>query len=191
SATSCRGDHVDLVVDQISCKGRQPIVPIFCKTVFNRHVTAIDIARFTQATAERRRQVGPIIWPQAVQETDHRHRQLLRARRERPRRRRAGHERDELAAATHSITSSARKRGHSLSGFYLPSFQISAASFQSLPIFSHTTRYLPVTSFGIGPLVLRLKVPISRAADGPSGLTSRVVSFGSLTCSAMLFHSAS
>src|SRR5262245_42321175 len=113
SATSCRGDHVDLVVDQISCKGRQPIVPIFCKTVFNRHVTAIDIARFTQATAERRRQVGPIIWPQAVQEPDHRHRQLLRARRERPRRRRAGHERDELAAATHSITSSARKRGHS------------------------------------------------------------------------------
>jgi hypothetical protein len=27
---------------------------------------------------------------------------------------------------------------------YLPSFQISAASFQSLPIFSHTTTYLPV-----------------------------------------------
>src|SRR5262245_61274875 len=77
------------------------------------------------------------------------------------------------------------------SGSYLPSFQISAASFQSPPIFSHTTRYLPVTSFGIGPLVLRLKVPISRAAEGPSGLTSRVVSFGSLNCSAMLFHSAS
>src|SRR6266480_4830059 len=68
--------------------------------------------------------------------------------------------------------------------------QISAASFQSFPIFSHTTTYLPVTSFGVGPLVLRLKVPISRAAEGPSGLTSRVVSFGSLTCSAMLFHIA-
>jgi hypothetical protein len=48
---------------------------------------------------------------------------------------------------------------------------MSAASFQSLPIFSHTTRYLPVTSCGVGPLVLRLKVPISRAADGPNGLT--------------------
>src|SRR6516225_7050664 len=56
---------------------------------------------------------------------------------------------------------------------------------------NESTRYLPVTSFGIGPLVLRLKVPISRAAEGPSVLTSRVVSFGSLTCSAMLFHSAS
>src|SRR5712691_9256064 len=50
---------------------------------------------------------------------------------------------------------------------YLPSFQISAASFQSLPTFSHTTRYLPVTSCGVGPLVLRLKVPISRTAEGP------------------------
>src|SRR6266480_3163855 len=73
---------------------------------------------------------------------------------------------------------------------YLPSFQISAASFQSPPTFSQTTTYLPVTSCGVGPLVFRLKVPISRAAEGPSGLTSRVVTFGSLTCSAMLFHIA-
>src|SRR5947199_7682706 len=73
---------------------------------------------------------------------------------------------------------------------YLPSFQISAASFQSVPTFSHTTTYLPVTSCGVGPLVFKLKVPISRAADGPNGLTSRVVTFGSLTCSAMSFHIA-
>src|SRR5262249_61138489 len=73
---------------------------------------------------------------------------------------------------------------------YLPSFQISAASFQSFPIFSHNTTNLPVTSFGLAPFVMKLKVPISRAAEGPSGLTSRVVSFGSPTCSAMLFHIA-
>ena len=42
-------------------------------------------------------------------------------------------------------------------------FQISAASFQSPPTFSHTTTYLPATSCGIEPLVFRLKVPISRA----------------------------
>src|SRR3954471_25092150 len=71
---------------------------------------------------------------------------------------------------------------------YLPSFQISVASFQSFPIFSQTTTYLPVTSLGSGPLVFRLYIPISRAAEGPSGLTSSVVSFGSLTCSAVLFH---
>src|SRR6516164_11097546 len=60
---------------------------------------------------------------------------------------------------------------------YLPSFQISVPSFQSPPIFSQTTTYFPVTSCGFGPLVLKLKVPISRAAEGPSDLTSRVMSF--------------
>src|SRR5215204_807856 len=74
---------------------------------------------------------------------------------------------------------------------YLPSFQISVASFQSFPTFSHTTTYLPLTSCGVAPLLLRVKVPISRAADGPSDLTSIVVTFGSLTCSAMFFHIAS
>ena len=43
----------------------------------------------------------------AVEKPDHRHRRLLRARRERPRRRRAAEQRDELAPL-HSITSSAR-----------------------------------------------------------------------------------
>jgi hypothetical protein len=38
--------------------------------------------------------------------------------------------------------------------FYLRSFQISAASFQSLPIFSYTTTHLPVTFCGVGALVL-------------------------------------
>ena len=45
---------------------------------------------------------------------------------------------------------------------------MSAASFQSLPTFSHTTTYLPVTSFGVGALVFKLKVLISRAAEGPN-----------------------
>jgi hypothetical protein len=47
-------------------------------------------------------------------------------------------------------------------GAYLPSFQISVASFQSFPTFSQTTTYFPVTSFGVGALVFKLKVPISR-----------------------------
>jgi hypothetical protein len=49
--------------------------------------------------------------------------------------------------------------------FYLPSFQISAASFQSLPIFSHTTTHLPVTSCGVEALVLRLRFRFSRAVE--------------------------
>src|SRR5215211_4678365 len=74
---------------------------------------------------------------------------------------------------------------------YLPSFQMSVASFQSFPTFSQITTYLPLSSCGDEPFVLSVKVPISRAADGPNDFTSRVLTFGSLTCSAMLFHMAS
>src|SRR6478609_3153403 len=70
------------------------------------------------------------------------------------------------------------------------SFQISDESFQSFPTFSQTTTYFPVTSCGEGALVLKLKVPISRAALGPSDLTSKVVSFGSPTLSAMRLNIA-
>src|SRR5215204_2413903 len=47
-------------------------------------------------------------------------------------------------------------RARPLTGAYLPSFQMSVASFQSLPTFSQTTTYLPVPSCGGGPIVLRL-----------------------------------
>src|SRR5262249_320251 len=75
--------------------------------------------------------------------------------------------------------------GHPL---YLPSFQMSAASFQSPRNLSHTTRYFPETSLGDDSLVIKLNVRISGTAEGLNRLTSRVVTFGSLTCSAMLFH---
>src|SRR5215211_1866527 len=74
---------------------------------------------------------------------------------------------------------------------YLPSFQMSVASFQSFPTFSQITTNLPLISWGVAPLVLRVNVPISRAAEAPNDFTSRVVTFGSLTCSAILFHMAS
>src|SRR5262245_40423958 len=81
------------------------------------------------------------------------------------------------------------RSGHPLT-FYLPSFQISAASFHSPWTLCHTTRYFPETSFGDVPLVVKLKVPISRAGEGLNRLTSRVVTFGLVTCSAMPFHIA-
>src|SRR5262249_5926153 len=74
--------------------------------------------------------------------------------------------------------------------YYLPSFQISAASFHSPRTFSHTTRYFPEISFGVASLVIKLNVPVSRAAWGLNRLTSRVVTFGLLTCSARPFHIA-
>src|SRR6516164_4727595 len=75
--------------------------------VFDRYILALDIASFGQAPTEggSHRRVRP--GRRTVEKPDHRHPRLLRARRERPRRRRAAEERDELAAF-HSITSSAR-----------------------------------------------------------------------------------
>src|SRR2546423_10886885 len=75
--------------------------------VFDRHVPALDIAKFLQALTECI-QHGPVsIERCAVEKANHRHRLLLCARRKRPCRCRAAAQRDELAPS-HSITSSAR-----------------------------------------------------------------------------------
>ena len=88
------------------------------EAVFDRHVLALDIAGFFQAQTERGQKVWVIAGRPAGEKPDHRHRRLLRARRERPHRRRAAEQRDEVAAV-HSITSSAM--ASSLSGIWRPS----------------------------------------------------------------------
>jgi hypothetical protein len=62
-ATSRRGDHGHLATDQIGRKSRQSVVLIFRETVFDCYVAAIDIASFTQTTAERRLEIRPITLP--------------------------------------------------------------------------------------------------------------------------------
>src|SRR5262249_42086696 len=84
--------------------------------ILDGDVAAVDEAGFTQASTERDHAVRIFRSRYAVEDSDHRHRRLLRARRERPRRR-AAEERDELAPP-HSITSSARKRNDS--GIFRP-----------------------------------------------------------------------
>src|SRR5262249_10887050 len=78
--------------------------------IFDRDVLTLDVTGFVQATAERGRHGSVRLSRLSIQESDHRHRRLLRARAERPRRR-AAEQRDELAPfhrCNHSITSSAR-----------------------------------------------------------------------------------
>src|SRR5262249_38143673 len=92
--------------DEIGDQCRESVVLTFRPTVFDRHILAFDITRFLQTLAER-----PDLLPQrsgrsGIEEADHGHRRLLRARRERPYRR-AAEQRDELSPF-HSITSSAR-----------------------------------------------------------------------------------
>src|SRR5262249_52374323 len=66
-----------------------------------------------QALAKRGQPFGLALERRAVEEPDHRHRRLLRARSYWPSQR-AAEQRDELAAFHHSITSSARAIGASL-----------------------------------------------------------------------------
>src|SRR5262249_45965513 len=72
----------------------------------DRHVLALDKSLFLQTLLECRHEMHEPCRRRAAKKANHRHRRLLRARRERPCRH-AAEKRDELAPV-HSITSSAR-----------------------------------------------------------------------------------
>src|SRR5262249_10608479 len=102
----------DLLANQFRRQSRQAIVLTLRPTVFDRDVLAFDKPGFGQSLAERGQQRPTLRERRAAEEPDHRHRRLLRARRERPGRC-AAEQRYELAAP-HSITSSARSRNSRL-----------------------------------------------------------------------------
>src|SRR5262245_10782175 len=74
--------------------------------IFDRDVLTLDIAGLFQGLTKAAQAIADRLGRSVVEESDHWHRRLLRARRERPCRR-APKRRDERAAI-HSITSSAR-----------------------------------------------------------------------------------
>src|SRR5262245_2780356 len=117
--------------------------------VFDRDILALDIAGFGQALTEggSHRRVRP--GRRTVEKPDHRHRRLLRPRRERPSRRRAAEERYELAPVAHSITSSAA--ASSLSGTARPNIRAVCALMTSSNLFACTTG----KSSGFAPLRMR------------------------------------
>src|SRR5262249_21629798 len=81
-------------------------------------IVAFHVAGFGEAPPKSAQTVGQCLGRSGVEKANHRHRRLLRARRARPRCRRAAESQDE-DAAFHSITSSAR--GSRLSGTVRPS----------------------------------------------------------------------
>src|SRR5262245_44194586 len=87
-----------MTADEIIGECGQSIVLAIGPAVLDRRILALDIAGFAQAPTESGYAGGECYSRSAVEETNHRHRWLLRARRERPRRRRAAEQRDELAA---------------------------------------------------------------------------------------------
>src|SRR5262249_12813364 len=104
---SGRSDHGNLAANEIGGQFRQSINLILGPAVYDCHVLALDVAALFQALAKFTQSARHRLLRSAVKEPNHRHCRLLCGRRERPRRRCAADERDELAAP-HSITSSAR-----------------------------------------------------------------------------------
>ena len=75
-----RSDHGDLSPHQIARQGRQPIVLLLRPAIFDRDIAALDKAGFIQALAESAQPAGVPVGGCAAEETDQRHRRLLRAR---------------------------------------------------------------------------------------------------------------
>jgi ABC transporter substrate binding protein len=114
---------VALAPDVILASGTTVMAPLLQATrtipiVFVNVSDPVGQAALAQATAERYDYGLRIFWRPTAHESNHRHRRLLRARRERPRRHRAAEQRDEIAPL-HSITSSAATRIRSLSAVIL------------------------------------------------------------------------
>jgi len=84
-----RDNHGHLAVNEIGQQRWKSIVLILRPAVFDRYVLALDIAGFAQTLTERAQTAREHVRRFAPEVSDHWHRGLLRARRERPRRRAA------------------------------------------------------------------------------------------------------
>ena len=80
--------------DEVGHQRRQAIVLAAEPMVLDEHVLALDVAAFAEAFNERGCMARGAIERPTADKPDHRHRGLLRARRERPRRRRAAAKQD-------------------------------------------------------------------------------------------------
>src|SRR5262249_57846517 len=95
----------NLTLDQLSRQHRQSVALTLCPAPFDRNISAFRIASFIETLPKRGNCVRQSVRRLGIEKPDHRHRCLLRACREWPRRR-AAEQRYELASP-HSITSSA------------------------------------------------------------------------------------
>src|SRR5262249_354053 len=104
--TSTRNDGADPSANQFGGQLGQPIELIFCPAKEKRNVVAFDIAGLAKTLAKPAQTVRHRVGQPRVEESNHRHRRLLRTRGDWPRTRRAAEQRHELASS-HSIRSSA------------------------------------------------------------------------------------
>src|SRR5262249_15228110 len=104
SGAAGRDDDGNTLANQIGRQTWQSVELVLGPAVFDRDVLAFGIACLLQSLQKSARSLGR---RHRAEKADYRHRRLLRAYRERPRRRCASKQRDELPPF-HSITSSAR-----------------------------------------------------------------------------------
>src|SRR5215475_2313043 len=143
-----RSDHRHLTAYQIGCEVGPYIVLVLRPAILDHDILALDVAGFANALPECGQIACTISKRRAAEKSDHRHRRLLRARRERPCRCCATEQRDERAAP-HSITSSAR--ASSDGGTVRPSTLAACALITSSNLVDCTTG----SSAGFAPLRMR------------------------------------
>jgi hypothetical protein len=80
-----RGDHTHSTANEIGRQLRQAIVSAFRPAIFDRHVLAYDVPAVSEASPERRYELGPLGGGGGVEKPDDGQCSLLRSRRERPR----------------------------------------------------------------------------------------------------------
>ena len=97
--TSRRRDYGDSSANQVGGKFRQTVVLAPRPAVFDDDVIALNKARLLQALAKSTQPVRERVWCGGTEEADHRHRRLLRARRERPADSRAAQTADEVSTS--------------------------------------------------------------------------------------------
>src|SRR5262249_2294251 len=95
-ASAC-DDHGDVAADQFARQRRQPVQFVVSPAVFDREVLALDIAGVLEALAESAQPPRIALRRLGVYEPDHGYRP--RPGRERPSRRRAAEQRDEVASS--------------------------------------------------------------------------------------------
>ena len=82
------GDDSHLALDKLGHQCRHTIELILSPTIFDYNIAAIDETGFAEALTKCRGEMGASIGGALMEKPDHRHRRLLRPRRERPRDRR-------------------------------------------------------------------------------------------------------
>jgi hypothetical protein len=85
-------------MDEVFRHSGQPIGLILRPAIFDQNITAVDETGFAQPQAKCRHKIGSRLERATMEKPDHRHRRLLRPRRERPSGSCTAKERNELTA---------------------------------------------------------------------------------------------